>query len=209
TGDRRRNSFFAALLVGKTLENFNIVFDPRASEQLLAGKVNGSSPTPTFEIWASYTPKSLVDKPSVPDFHADQYRISAQIDSKLHMRVETVFTVNGLTRDLNALSFDLSRRMRVISAEVDARPAEISESTDGLVNAQSEALDPGDRLFVIVPGEPLKSGTEHTVKVVHEGDVITAGPNHVFFVGSRGRWYPRCNQEFARFDLKFRFPKSL
>jgi hypothetical protein len=205
SGDRTRENFFAALLEGKTLGTFQVEFDPRAPEQILAAQVKQNAGGPSFDIWTSYTPKSLRGKVRPADFHADQYRISSVIDPNLHMRVQTIFTVRDVSRELRALSFDLSQQMRVISAEVDGTPAETTES----VNEPSKFLDTGDRLFVIIPSEPLRAGSEHIVKVVHEGDVITAGANHVYFVGSRGRWYPHRDLEFARFDLTFRFPKNL
>lgn len=205
TGNHRGDSFFAALLESKTLGAFQVEFDPRAPEQILAGTVKTDAKGSSFDIWTSYTPKSLRGAVRQPDFRADQYRINSEIDPSLHMRVETVFTVRDVNRELRALSFDLSQQMRVISAEVDGVPAETAESR----NEPSKFLDTGDRLFVIVPSQPLEPGAEHTVKVVHEGDVITAGANHVYFVGSRGRWYPHRDLEFARFDLTFRFPKNL
>lgn len=201
TAPHQRQSFFAALVGGKTLGAFDVIFDPRSPEQILAGREQPDK----FELWTSYTPKSLRGKTREPDFRADRYHLDSRIDSKLHMRVESTFVASGMTRDLNALSFDMSRQMKVISAEVDGQPAEIAEQTQIL---ETDA-DPGDRLFLIIPATSLKAGTEHTVKVIHEGDVITAGPNHVYFVGSRGRWYPHRALEFARFDMRFRFPKHL
>ncbi len=201
TAPHRRQTFFAALLGGKTLGAFDVTFDARSPEQVLAGRELPDK----FELWTSYTPKSLKGAVREPDFHADQYHLDSRIDAKLHMRVESAFTVGGLSHDLNALSFDLSRQMRIISAEVDGHPAEVAEQTQ----LRETDIDPGDRIFLVIPASPLKAGTEHAVKVIHEGDVITAGPNHIYFVGSRGRWYPHRALEFARFDLRFRFPKHL
>ena len=201
TAPHQPQNFFGALLGGRTLGAFDVAFDPRAPEQILAGRELPDK----FELWTSYTPKSLRGKTREPDFHADRYRLDSRIDSKLHMHVESTFTASGIAHDLNALSFDMSRQMKIIGAEVDGHPAEIAEQTHVL---ETDA-DPGDRLFLVIPSSPLKAGTEHAVKVIHEGDVITAGPNHVYFVGSRGRWYPHRALEFARFDLRFRFPKRL
>jgi hypothetical protein len=205
TGKHDRNSFFAALLGGKTLDGFDIVFDPRAPEQILVGQTKPSAPAREFDIWASYIPKSLANLVRRPDFHADKYVIDSQIEANLHMRVETTFTISAIDRDLHALSFELSRQMEISGAQVDGRPAEIVERANEVV----PGTDPGDRVFLIVPAEPLRAGTEHTVVVRHAGNVISSDADHVYFVGSRGRWYPHRALEFARFDLKFRFPKTL
>jgi hypothetical protein len=199
------NQYFAAILTGKELGPFEVLFDPSSPEQVKAGGLSVDKGQRTFDLWTSYTPKSLAGKITPQEFRADRYRIDAGIDDKLHMQVSTTFVVSDLRHDLRALDFDLSRQMLVRSAEVDGHPAEIV----GDEGAGTGGDDQSDRLFVVVPGDALHKGSEHTVKVVHEGDVISEGANHVYFVGSRGRWYPHRDLDFARFDLKFRFPKNL
>ncbi len=207
TRPHQPSAYFAALVSPRPTAgadapgNFDIVFDSRATEQILTGQGTPDG----FKVWTSYTPRSLRNAPLSSDFLASQYRIDSRLDAQLHMRVETTITLTGLTRDLNAISFDLSRQMRVISAEIDGHPAEIADP----FNVIDPGADPGDRLFLLVPAEPLRAAATHSVKILHEGDVITADPHHVYFVGSRGRWYPHRSLEFARFDLKFRFPKAL
>jgi hypothetical protein len=200
-----KNQFFAAVLAGKELGAFEVVFNPSSPEQLMAGGLSVENGARKFQLWASYTPKSLAGQPAIQEFRADHYRIDAEIDDKLHMLVSTTFVVSDLQHDLRALDFDLSRQMAVRSAEVDGLPAE----TVGDEGAGTGGDDQSDRLFVVVPGDALHKGTEHTVKVVHEGNVIAEGANHVYFVGSRGRWYPHRDLDFAKFDVKFRFPKNL
>jgi hypothetical protein len=200
-----KDQFFAAVLAGRDLGAFEVIFDPTSPEQLMAGGLSVQDGARKFQLWASYTPKSLAGQAAIQEFRADHYRIDAEIDDKLHMLVSTTFVVSDLQHDLRALDFDLSRQMLVRSAEVDGQAAE----TVGDEGPGTGGDDQSDRLFVVVPGDALHKGTEHTVKVVHEGNVIAEGANHVYFVGSRGRWYPHRDLDFARFDVKFRFPKNL
>jgi len=200
-----KNQFFAAVLSGRDLGAFEIIFDPSSPEQVMAGGLSAANGVRTFQLWTSYTPKSLAGQTAPQEFRADHYRIDAEIDDKLHMLVSTSFVVSDLQHDLRALDFDLSRQMSVRSAEVDGQAAE----TVGDEGIGTGGDDQSDRLFVVVPGDALHKGTEHTVKIVHEGNVIAEGANHVYFVGSRGRWYPHRDLDFARFDVKFRFPKNL
>lgn len=202
-----RNAYFTAILSARPnsgahpLGMFEIVFDARNSEPLLAGQDDAGG----FQTWTSYTPRSLQNTARAPEFLASRYSIDARLDPRLRMRATTTVTLTGISADLRAISFDLSRQMRVISAEIDGVPVEIADPLEVV----SPGSDLGDRLFLLIPPEPLRAGVEHTVKVVHEGDVITADPHHVYFAGSRGRWYPHRALNFATFDLKFRFPKSL
>ena len=43
----------------------------------------------------------------------------------------------------------------------------------------------------------------------HAGAVIRNAGNDVYYVGSRGTWYPRSGGDLARYDLTFRYPKTL
>jgi hypothetical protein len=197
-------ALFAGLLIGRNLGDFEVLFDSRSPEQVMAGKIKASEGKSYLDVWTSYTPKSLAGVPPVSEFHADDYKIEAKLDANLRMSVVTTLKVRDLQTDLNALPFDLSRQMALLHAEVDGQAAEIVEAT----LEQTPSVDTSDRMFVIVPTTPLRAGAEHTVTVAHEGEVVSTGPGNVFFVGSRGRWYPHRNLEFSRFDLKFRFPKA-
>ncbi|WP_180541155.1 M1 family metallopeptidase [Nevskia soli] len=200
TPERQKSGYFAAILGGKTLGAFEVTYNPRAPEPVLAGKMQGSGSSARFEIWTSYRPKSAA--PAAPEFAASQFKIDARIDRALHMRVVSRFTVHELTHDLHALDFNLSRQMRVVSVEVDGQPAEFATQVG------ADDGDESDKILVLVPGEALKKGVDHEVAVTHEGDVITAGPSGTYFVGSRGRWYPHRPVEFAQFDLTFHFPSE-
>jgi hypothetical protein len=55
----------------------------------------------------------------------------------------------------------------------------------------------------------LSAAKTYEVEMRHEGKVITDAGNHVYFVGSRGSWFPSRDFQFTTFDLTFRYPKEL
>ncbi len=55
----------------------------------------------------------------------------------------------------------------------------------------------------------LDPSKPHQIEFHHEGDVISTAGERVFFVSSRGIWYPRVGSAFARFDLTFHYPRDL
>lgn len=199
------NGFFASVLVGRSLGSFEVVYDRSAPEQILAGKVKTDNGVTAFDIWTSYSPRNVAATSAQTDFHADNYKIDAHIDEKLHMRITTTLEISGLHRAMRALPFDLSRQMEVTSAQVDGKPAELTDAEP----VHSEFADSTDRVFAVIAADPIEPNSVHTVKVVHEGDVIARSLDDVFFVGSRGRWYPHHHLGFAKFDVIYHFPKDL
>src|ERR1019366_10712132 len=89
---------------------------------------------------------------------------------------------------------------------IDGKPVEIYDRE----STRDRAIrGGGNTTFVIVTPEPLPPGSSHSLEVHHEGDVIIPAGNDVYYVASRGNWYPRAGWAFADYDLTFRYPKHL
>src|ERR1039457_4613640 len=67
----------------------------------------------------------------------------------------------------------------------------------------------GNNLFLVAPAEPLHAGREYEFEFRHSGKVIHEAGDHVYYVSSRGNWYPANGHNFASYDLTFRFPREL
>jgi hypothetical protein len=104
------------------------------------------------------------------------------------------------------IPFDLSAQMRATEAAVDGVAAEVYER-DSVRN--SLVQDSGDELLLVIPPQPLAPGSEHEVEIRHEGKVILDAGHQVYFVGSRGFWYPNRGAQFAAYDVTYRYPKNL
>ena len=186
-----RKGFLAAALAGSKLGAFNLVFDPRAAEQLLIGSTGENG----FDVWSSFTSRSFRGRPFTPEFAVSDYRIETRLDADLTIHATTRVMVKP-ARDERNLPFEMTERMRATSATVNGAPAEVLTGTQ-------------TGFFVLVPQTPLRAGESAEVVIRHEGKVIQEAGNHVFSVGSRGSWYPNRGRQFARFDLTFHVPKEL
>jgi hypothetical protein len=96
--------------------------------------------------------------------------------------------------------------MRATEAAVDGAAAEIyarNSVRTGLVQ------DTGNELLLVVPPQPLVPGSEHEVEIHHEGKVVLDAGHQVYFVSSRGTWYPNRGAQFATYDVTYRYPKNL
>jgi hypothetical protein len=205
--DVSRKGFFGAAFAGKHLGAFDLIYDPRAREQVVAGQsaaeqANNSS----FDIWTSFISRGFRGKAFEPEFRLTDYRIESTIDSDLKMHCVTRVKLKPAADREGSLPFEISKRMQVTSASIDGEPVEL------LTNAspRSSIDNPyGNDLFLLVPVKPLTAGRTYEVEMRHEGKVITDAGNHVYFVGARGSWFPSRDFQFSNFDLTFRYSKDL
>ena len=106
----------------------------------------------------------------------------------------------------SAVPFNLSPNMRVTAATVDGKPAEVFDR-ESLRSNLIEGNE--DRQFLLICDPPLDPAVPHQIEIHHEGAVIRDAGNQVYYVGSRGTWYPRTGAGLASYDLTFRYPKNL
>src|SRR5207248_721888 len=100
----------------------------------------------------------------------------------------------------------LSAQMRATEASIDGMPAEVYER-DSLRTGFVQ--NSGNELLLVVPKQQLESGSEHEIEIHHEGTVVLNAGHQVYFVSSRGTWYPNRGAQFATYDVTFRYPKNL
>jgi hypothetical protein len=200
--------FFFTTVTGDRLGNFDLLYDPRRSEQIAVGRVAVRDNTSYFDIWTSFEARSFRNKSrSTPaqDFRLTNYRLDATLEPDLNLKVVTRLTVTPAQGGIKVLALSLSPRMRVTAASVNGQAAE-SFQRDAF---RESLLYGGDASILLVPPLPLERGKPYEVEFRHEGKVIQAAGNNVYFVGSRDNWYPNLLSEFATYDVFFRYPKDL
>ncbi len=202
------HGFFAALISGNKLGNFDILRDDRIYEQMLAGQFVEKKGTSIWNIWTSFTARSHRNEPAaVPEIKVPAYRIEGTISDDLRLTVRVNMTVEVSAESSQVIPLDLSGQMRALSAKLDGKPVEIYERESirsGLVQVA------GNELLLVVPDSPLSAGSKHELEIVVEGNgvVQTFAPG-VYTVSSRGSWYPGRGLQFSSFDTTFRYPAKL
>lgn len=207
-GSASSGIFFMAV-AGDQLGNFDLFYDPRSRQQILAGQLTEHEGRPAYDIWATFESRSVRSgQRKVLDLGYDirSYRIEATLDSDLHLACVTHAQLEVGDKALPVLLMQVSPRMRVEEVRVDGEPAEVFARE----SLRSSALQSSSSAsFLVVPAHPLQPGGGHTLDIRHSGDVIRVAGNHVYFVGSRSSWYPHGGLDFATYDLTFRYPKTL
>ena len=195
-------------IAGRRLNNFDVFYDPTSTEQIFAGTLAYRNNQTFFDTWASFPSRSVRNGATapVPPVFLDNYRIDSSIDDQLLMKCVTRATMTVKQPGEGALRFSISSHMRVTEARIDGQPVEVfaRESLRSDLLAGDENHE-----FLIIPAKSLTPGEPHEIEIHHEGSVIRKAGDGVYYVNSRGTWYPRVNLQFAAYDLTFRYPSDL
>src|SRR3954454_355401 len=206
-GPGRRGDLFAAMVNSPKLGNFDVVFDPDASDQVFAGQLATRSNRLYFDTWTSFVAKSFRNKtpPKAETMALRDYRIDATVGADLSFHVITRVKVTPEVDGLKAVTFDMSPAMEISAVSVDGRPAECLQQDSLRLNLTRG----GNGLFVIVPPEPLRTGRAYEFEFRYSGNVIHDAGDRVFFISGRGSWYPMHGVQFSNYDFTFRMPRDL
>jgi hypothetical protein len=205
----REGGMLFLALDGKQVGNFDMLYDPRSREQVVAGQLTERNGRLTYNIWTSFAARSTRTKGAKdqpPWFTPLDFKIDAALDTDLRMKVTTRVKLRVGNRPLRVFPFDISRQMTVTAARIDGAPAEMffQESLRGRALRGTE-----NDVFLTVSPEALAANSEHEFEFEHEGAVISAAGDGVYFVSARATWYPRAAEAFSTYDLTFRYPKAL
>ena len=204
-----REGFFYATISGNTLKNFDLFYEPRAREQIVVGRLARRDNRDYFDVWTSFEGRPWRTQGRalhLDDLPVTDIQIEATLQPNLHMNAITRMTLLPSKTIGTAIAFDISRSMTVTAVKVDGEAAEVFMRDSLRANAIRGS---DNEMFLVVSPHLLEAGKPHQIEFTHEGDVISSAGNGVYYVGSRGNWYPNRGNGFARYDLSFRYPKTL
>jgi hypothetical protein len=206
-GPAHAEGLFAGMFRGTNLGAFDLLYDPDNAEQIMAGQLSTRNNRLFFDTWTSFPARSARQHPTplVHDPQLADYRIDATVAPDLTLSAISRIKVGVKAASLAAVPFDIARDMSVTEVRVDGVPAEVLQAESARFNLARG----GNDLFLVVPQEPLRAGREYEFEFRHSGKVIHEAGDHVYYVSSRGNWYPANGHRFSSFDLTFRFPRSL
>jgi hypothetical protein len=196
--------FFYSIISGGGLGAFDVLYEPNDFEPVLVGRpapaANGEE---AFQFWTAFRPRhSGAYVPPAPRLH--DYRIDTTILPDLSMSVAASFSVTANESDGRVLPFRLSQRLKVDSATIDGKPAEVLQPASVLM---TEVKRGG--MFLLAQDAALKPGTTHKIEIRYAGSVIRQTGDGGYFVDERNAWYPVSGPTLANFDLTFRCPARL
>ena len=200
---------FYMAIAGEKLGNFDVLYDPTGQDQIVAGKIAYRNNRSYFDTWTAFQARSFRNGARVrgAEYSLGNIRIQATIQPDLTMQAVTRATLTVEERQPQpALPFSLSPNMRITAASIDGHPVEVFDRAS-LRSDLIQAND--DRQFLLICDPPLNPAVPHEIEIHHQGAVIHDAGNQVYYVVSRGNWYPRTGAGLANYDMTFRYPKIL
>jgi hypothetical protein len=206
-GAARTSQLFAGMFRSAKFGNFDVVYDPDNSEQILAGRLTTRETRLFFDTWTSFPARSSRKNPTplVRDPQLADYRIDATVAPDLNLNVISRVKVRVTAPSLAAVPFEIAREMSVKEVRVNGVAAEVLQAESVRLNL----VHGGNNLFLVAPAEPLRAGREYEFEFHHSGKVIYEAGDRVFYVTARGNWYPANGHRFSNYDLTFHFPRDL
>ncbi len=204
----RKSGLFYMAVSGNQLGNFDLLYDPTGHEQIFAGKLNYRDNRTYFDTWTSFPSRSSRNavQSEPPPYAFDNFRIDSTIEADLTLKAVTRVTLTAKQNPGSAIPLNISRGMRVTQASLDGKPIEVFERDSLRSNLIASTGNQQVLLVVEAPVDPAKA---HELEIRAEGEVIMKAGDGVYYVTSRGTWYPRLGMEFANYDMTFRYPKNL
>lgn len=206
---RASQGVFFATVASPKFGAFDLVYDPMAREQITIGKFMVQTERSVFDVWTSFEAQSTrsgARKRQEPVYRLDDFRIDATLEPDLNLKVVTKARLNANNQGVHAFAFEITDRMRIDSVLIDGKPAEVFRRE----SLRAAAIRPNENaVFLVFASPDFDSSKPHEIEFRHEGHVVLKAGDRVFFVSSRGTWYPHMRGEFANYDLTFRYPKNL
>jgi hypothetical protein len=196
--------FFYGMLCGRTLGSFDLLYEPDGFEPVRVGKVAPAADgTENFETWTSFRPRRA------PAFtpqgsRIDDFQVTSEIHPDLSMSSVARFQYTAGEEDGRVVALELAARLRITSARIDGKQAEVFQHE----SARNTDLS-GASTFLAVADAPLVAPEKHQIEVHYEGSVVRRTASGAYFVDERNTWYPFISPMLTTFDLTFRCPENL
>ncbi len=196
--------FFAAVIGGSRHGRFDVVVEPNVT----VGQSVWRDGHHFFETWCSFPGRSIRQgqrkRPSIPG-RLEHYNIEATLapDLLLDVVVKAKFLPESSRR--RAFAIELSEELYVNKLLLDGEPADFLQLEQPV---SSDVRRRQNRVvMLIMPDGPSRE--QYDLEMHYQGRVVSEADEGVYYVGSRGTWYPKTNSGFTDFEMTFHYPANL
>ena len=210
--------FLHARLQGTKLGVFDVYYDSKALESVMAGQAKtGDGGETYYNVWSSFSPQQTrtapeakgasaepeSDKPPAGGFVVRNYKIVTDVLPPTQIHATAVLQCEAREAGMRTLFFELSRSLKVDAVKLDGRDVEYihNPALEG-----SQLARRGNDIVAVVLPSPAKAGQTFEMEFTYNGEVLAEAGSGLLYVGSRGTWYPNRGFQMANFDLEFHYP---
>jgi hypothetical protein len=208
----RKTPIFSGKIAGSRLGVIDLGYDQRKIEDVNIGQFHTGHEGTTYNSWCSYSSSAKEKEISqgvqtAKLIDVDRYRIDTEIDKNDQLSGTTEVAFRCEQNDEWMLTFDLSRFLKVSRVE-DESGRSLRFFQNGEMTKDGEISRLGHDVVIVLMPEAMRRGEVKTLKFTYSGEVISRVGSGVFYVGSRGSWYPNLGTtDRARYSLSFKHPK--
>ena len=212
--DGRKTPMFSGKVAGSRLGVIDLAYDQRKTEDVHIGQFHTEHERPIYNSWCSYSSSSKEDEIARGTMvwkllDVRHYRIDTEIDRNDRLSGTTEAEFICEQNDEWMLTFDLSRFLKVSKVE-DGQGRSLRFFQNSEMTKDDEISRLGHDVVIVLMPEPMRRGDVKTLKFTYSGEVISRVGSGMFYVGSRGSWYPNLGtSDRARYTLAFKHPKPL
>ena len=210
--DGRKAPMFSGKVAGGRLGIIDLVYDPRKTEAVHIGQFNTEHERTIYNSWCSYSGDSKEtggarDATAGKVIDVRHYHIDTEIDRNDRLSGTTEAEFRCEQDDGWMLTFDLSRFLKVSRVE-DEQGRSLRFFQNSEMTKDEEISRLGHDVVIVLMPEVMRRGDVKKLKFTYSGEVISRLGSGVFYVGSRGSWYPNLGTtDRARYTLSFKHPK--
>ena len=212
--DGRKMPMFSGKVAGGRLGVIDLAYDQRKIEDVHIGQFLTEHERTTYNSWFSYSSRSKEEEIARGRMvwkliDVRRYRIDTEIDrnDRLSGTTEAEFVCEQDNEWM--LTFDLSRFLKVSKVE-DELGTSLRFFQNNEMTKDDEIARLGHDVVIVMLPEPMQRGRAKTLKFTYSGEVISRVGTGMFYVGSRGSWYPNLGtSDRARYSVSFKHPKPL
>jgi peptidase M1-like protein len=209
-----KTPMFSGKLGGSRLGLIDLAYDQRKAEDIHIGQFHAEHEPAIYDSWCSYSSSSKESEIARGSFawkliDVRHYRIDTEIDRNDRLSATTEAEFVCEQNDEWMLTFDLSRLLKVSRIEDElGRSLRFFQNNEMTKDEEIGRL--GHDVVVVMLPEPMRRGSVKRLRFTYSGEVISRVGSGMFYVGSRGSWYPNLGtSDRARYTLSFKHPKPL
>ena len=201
--------FFAAIISGGPKGRFEVVIDPRLDQQLSVGQNVWRDGKRYYETWCRFPGRNFRNgsrEINRDDSRLENYHVESHIFPDLTMQVVVRADFLPGSSPRRAFAFELSERLKVEKLLLDGKPLEFVQMSGP--SSSDERRRSNDLVAFVLPAPP-DADARYRIEFQYTGTVINHAGDGVYYVGSRGSWYPRRAVQFTNYELLFHHPDDL
>jgi hypothetical protein len=113
--DPKKTGFMFLGLAGRERGSFDLLYDPRGREQIVAGQLSDHGTRLRYNIWTSFMARSVrtgATKRIEPGFSLTHFSIDAALDANLHMKATTTIRLRVGKAALRSFPFEIAGKVK-------------------------------------------------------------------------------------------------